>query len=78
MGLPVTTSTQLFPSMSLSVLTRKGLRVFIYGRFWRVVFTRLLLMSFSLLCYSFALQDTYFPAFKASVVEGGARGVMCS
>lgn len=26
----------------------------------------------------FALYDSYFPAFRASVVEGNARGVMCS
>lgn len=26
----------------------------------------------------YALQHTYFPAFRASVVEGGAQGVMCS
>ena len=34
--------------------------------------------NFNAVVSNFALAHTYFPAFKRSVVEGGALGVMCS
>ena len=33
--------------------------------------------NFNAVVSNFTLADTYFPAFKASIVEGGAKGVMC-
>jgi len=34
--------------------------------------------TFNAIVSNYTLQDTYFPAFKASVIEGNAKGVMCS
>jgi len=34
--------------------------------------------NFNAVVSNFALQDTFWPAFRASVVDGGAKGVMCS
>jgi len=33
--------------------------------------------NFNAIVDNYTLADTYFPAFKESVVEGGALGVMC-
>ena len=34
--------------------------------------------NFNAVVSNYSLADTYFPAFKKSVVDGGAKGVMCS
>jgi hypothetical protein len=34
--------------------------------------------NFNAIVSNYSLADTYFPAFKQSVVVGGATGVMCS
>ena len=33
--------------------------------------------NFNAVVSPYALQTTYFPAFRQSVVEGNAKGVMC-
>jgi beta-D-xylosidase 4 len=34
--------------------------------------------NFNAVVSSYALADTFFPAFKRAVVQGGAKGIMCS
>jgi beta-D-xylosidase 4 len=34
--------------------------------------------NFNAIVSNYALTDSFFPAFKRSVVQGGALGVMCS
>ena len=34
--------------------------------------------NFNAIVSDYALQHTYFPAFKTSVIDGKAKGVMCS
>jgi beta-D-xylosidase 4 len=34
--------------------------------------------DFNAIVSNYALMDSFFPAFKRAVTEGGAKGVMCS